>query len=58
MGVFAPEAGRKIRAKALKSLIWRKENEVGKPPFGSLDEDFWREKRVLPPKSALFVRKM
>jgi hypothetical protein len=50
-------AGTKIRAKALKVLVWRKENEAQGLSFRGTGKGFWRKKRALPPKVPLSARK-
>jgi hypothetical protein len=40
-----PRGGRKIHRKALKSLVWRKENEPRERLFRLLGQEFRRERR-------------
>jgi hypothetical protein len=57
MDVVAPEAGRKMRAKILKSLFWRKESEAGAPPFWRFGQGFSAQKTAFYSQRApLFVQ--
>jgi hypothetical protein len=47
MGVVAPEVGRKIHSKPLKSLVWRKKKEAREPLSGGFCKRFRREKAHL-----------
>jgi hypothetical protein len=57
LAVVAPEVGRKIRAKALKSLVSRKEKEAGEPSFRGFGWRFSAENLFCGQKARFFAPK-